>query len=212
MQRWKIAGLLLLLGIIILPLPLLWPQFVVWDQDAFLALFRYHPSNWTPLVAVVTEMGSIIFWGLVVVALWILRRRNMATYLLVAIAFSLTIYMVMKYAIDRPRPYEVFPIDPLYRSFDPSYPSGHAMTAFAAAGIIGLRERKYLTILLAMACIVGVSRVYVGVHFPYDVVSGAILGLLIAHFVDCLDLTRLHAWTARRRPSLVPGKEGADEQ
>jgi undecaprenyl-diphosphatase len=197
MRKGKKAGLTLLLGILILPLPLLVPAFVAWDQDLFLTLFRYHPSSWSTVIAMVTDLGSMVLWALVVVALWIFRKRNLATYLLVTLAIALTVYMTMKYAVDRPRPFDVFPIDPLYRPFDPSYPSGHAMTAFAAAGIIGAKEKRLLLPLLALACLVGFSRVYIGVHFPYDVLSGALLGLLVAYFVSCLDLTPLQRWIGR---------------
>ncbi len=197
MLKWKKAGLALLLGIFILPLPLLSSAFVAWDQDLFLTLFRYHPSSWSTALAVLTDLGSMILWALVVVALWAFRKRNLATYLLITLAITLTVYVTMKYAVDRPRPFDIFPIDPLYRPFDPSYPSGHAMTVFAAAGIIGAKEKRLLVPLLVLAVIVGLSRVYIGVHFPYDVVCGAALGLLIAYFVNCLELEPLQQWVRR---------------
>jgi undecaprenyl-diphosphatase len=187
-RRRTEAGILLLAAVIVLPLPLLSPAFVSADERLFLEMFRYHPSAWTPLVALVTELGSIILWAVVAVGLWAFRKRNLATYLLVAIILGLAIYTAMKFAVDRPRPYEVFPIDPLYRMFDPSYPSGHAFIAFTAATIIGIKVRRLLLPMLLLAAVVAFSRVYIGVHFPYDVFSGAVLGILVAYFVSCLDL------------------------
>ena len=59
-------------------------------------------------------------------------------------------------------------------------PSGHAATAFAAAVAIALIHPRLRVPLVALATLVAVSRVYLGVHFPSDVVVGAALGSVIA--------------------------------
>jgi undecaprenyl-diphosphatase len=80
---------------------------------------------------------------------------------------------------DRARPYEAHPtaahlfISP---SSDPSFPSDHATAAFAIAVAIWLRSRKAGWLALAMATILAVSRVAVGVHYPGDVIGGALIG------------------------------------
>jgi undecaprenyl-diphosphatase len=80
---------------------------------------------------------------------------------------------------DRARPYEAHPaaahlfISP---ASDPSFPSDHATAAFAIAVAIWLRSRKAGWLALAMATIVAVSRVAVGVHYPGDVIGGAVIG------------------------------------
>jgi undecaprenyl-diphosphatase len=84
---------------------------------------------------------------------------------------------------DRPRPYEAHPGEAsllLPLSPDPSFPSDHAIAAFAIAVAIGLRHRKAGVLALALASLVAVSRVALGTHYPTDVLGGAVLGALCA--------------------------------
>jgi undecaprenyl-diphosphatase len=69
-----------------------------------------------------------------------------------------------------------------------SFPSGHATTAFAAAAAVGLLHPRLRWPLLALAAVVGFSRVYLGVHWGLDVIAGAALGTAIG--VGCALLAR----------------------
>ena len=71
----------------------------------------------------------------------------------------------------------------------PSFPSGHATTAFAAAAAIGALHPRLRVPLYALAALVGLSRIYLGVHYTLDVVAGAALGVALGLAV---------AWTIRR--------------
>jgi membrane-associated phospholipid phosphatase len=75
-----------------------------------------------------------------------------------------------------------------------------------------MRNRKLLFPLILLAIFVGLSRVYIGVHFPFDVVSGAVFGTLIGVFVAGLDLSRLQermesGWKRILRPFRFEQKE-----
>ena len=79
----------------------------------------------------------------------------------------------------RPRPFVAHPAQAhlfVSPSGDPSFPSDHATAAFAIAVSIWLRSRKAGWLALAMAAIVSLARVAVGVHYPADVLGGALLG------------------------------------
>lgn len=82
---------------------------------------------------------------------------------------------------DRPRPYEAHHVHLFISpSGDPSFPSDHATAAFAIAVALLLRNRRIGWVAIAMATVVSVSRVAVGVHYPSDVLGGAMLGALAA--------------------------------
>lgn len=63
---------------------------------------------------------------------------------------------------------------------DSSFPSGHATSAFAAAGVVAALHPRLRAPVLTLAALIGLSRVYLGVHYPTDVIAGAALGLGIA--------------------------------
>ncbi len=86
-----------------------------------------------------------------------------------------------KLAFERPRPPHgdagIDPVGALPSSW--SFPSGHATTAFAAAAALGMLCPRLRLPALAVAAAVAVSRVYLGVHYAFDVLAGAVLGAAI---------------------------------
>src|SRR5689334_6122802 len=108
---------------------------------------------------------------------------------------------VLKDAIGRARPFVGDPsVHPsIALPHDPSMPSGHAMNAFAGAVLLGSIVPRARWALLALACAVALSRVYLGVHFPSDVLAGAALGAAIGAAVAWL-LPRAEDVVSRRGP------------
>lgn len=98
----------------------------------------------------------------------------------------------LKNLVQRARPYDQFSdLIPLVgRLKDFSFPSGHSGCAFAVAGIFCIvppgGKRVFGWIMLVLAVMIGFSRLYVGVHFPTDVLAGAVIGFLSAVFVAVL--------------------------
>ena len=105
--------------------------------------------------------------------------KEKSYYLLETIAVGSGAAIVLKYVINRPRPStQDSLIIPASDMGSPSFPSGHASIAFATAASLSLACPKWYVIVPAYlwAGAVGFSRLYLGVHYPSDVLAGAVLG------------------------------------
>jgi undecaprenyl-diphosphatase len=100
----------------------------------------------------------------------------------VAILFAESSSGALKELVERDRPPLSRPVpEPLLETPSTySFPSGHATVAFACATVLALAVPRLRWWLYALAALIAFSRVYVGVHYPGDVVAGAVLGVAIA--------------------------------
>lgn len=106
-------------------------------------------------------------------------------------ANALVCNVLLKPWVNRTRPYDLLGYDILIPPVgDASFPSGHTAASFAAATAIYAMNRKWGIAAYIFAAVMGFSRLYLGVHFPTDVVCGAILGTIMANFVVRLYWTK----------------------
>ena len=99
-----------------------------------------------------------------------------------ALSFALASWLnsVLKALFDRSRPPHEIGLDAIGGvPISPSFPSGHAMHAFAVAAAIAVLSPRLRLPVLAVAALIAFSRVYLGVHFWLDVLAGAVLGMAI---------------------------------
>ena len=108
------------------------------------------------------------------------QRLSDALYLGTSVVETLALTFAMKYAVDRPRPYDRYPdlITPYSLESSPSFPSAHTALAFSLATSLSIRYPKWYVIAPSMlwATGVGLSRMTEGVHYPTDVIAGAVIG------------------------------------
>lgn len=114
------------------------------------------------------------------------RYRKYGAAVLAALVLCLLVgNLALKNLVARERPFSeiegllLLVEEPL----DFSFPSAHSMTSFAAAGVIFAANRRLGFGALAAAALIAFSRLYLFVHYPSDVLAGAVLGLLVSAFV-----------------------------
>ncbi|MEG0825422.1 MAG: phosphatase PAP2 family protein [Oscillospiraceae bacterium] len=143
-----------------------------------------------PIFSIYTSLGNfgLLFIGAAAVMLLFKKTRKAGLFALFAMALGfLCTNVVLKNLVSRPRPWlTVEGLIPLVAEHDPnSFPSGHTCAAFAAAGVwmrtLPKTWAKWTA--LASAILMGFSRLYVGVHFPTDVLAGLAIGLICSQIV-----------------------------
>lgn len=137
-----------------------------------------------------TTLGNAGLLWIVLTLLMLCHPKTRQAGILTALAllFGLLVTnLLLKPQVMRPRPWlSVEGLIPLVSPGDPwSFPSGHSTAAFAAAGIWvrALPRRWMRTAALLLAVLMALSRLYVGVHFPTDVLAGTCVGLLGSQLV-----------------------------
>lgn len=156
------------------------------DGELLLAIQTLHQGWLDPLVSFYTKLGDAgLLWIALSLAMLFFKptRRAGALALCAMILGLIVTNLTIKPLISRPRPWLDWPIDPLVVENDPnSFPSGHTCAAFAAAmvWVRTLPQKRDQVIAAVMAVLMGLSRLYVGVHYPTDVLAGAVIGSLCA--------------------------------
>ena len=138
----------------------------------------------------VTDLGGAIFSSLFALVLLLFGNRRiklMAIEALVILFISQIIVQALKKMLSRERPYVI--IEKLntfgINLSDYSFPSGHTTASFSIATTLALNIPGLTYFVFILATIIGISRIYLGVHYPTDVAAGIILGVgsaLVVHF------------------------------
>ena len=157
------------------------------DKELFLFLnLKLQNRFFDFLMPFITEFKNwrILFF-LIILAMLIFgkKKERMAAVLVLIVlgAADSSVNLLLKSWIGRVRPCNVFPQVHLLAgcSHSGSFPSSHAANIFAAGTILTFFHRRVWLIWLAIAVTVSFSRIYVGVHYPLDVLAGAFYGILL---------------------------------
>lgn len=153
----------------------------------------YHAINefvsdhdWLGRFLAVVENWAVPLLAIATFALWLLARpggdrkwKLASASALASTALALLINQVIGKLWHRERPFAAHPSAHVWgsRSHDPSFPSDHASAAYAIAFAVFLFDRVTGSIFLLAATFIGVGRVFIGAHYPADVLAGALVGL-----------------------------------
>ena len=171
-------------------------SFVQWELSVLHALQDLSTPFWDKFWTVITLLGeSGIFWIVLSLVLMIPKKTRRAGFSMgIALMLGLIFCnLTVKPLVARIRPYDLDPsltvkLAWVGKPTDFSFPSGHTTAAFEGAFSLFLRHRKWGVAAIVAAVLVGFSRLFLSVHYPSDVLCGAILGtafaFLAARIVD----------------------------
>ena len=146
----------------------------------------------TPVIKGITTLGNggAIWILLTLLLLMLPKTRKVGCMMVAALLGTLLINnILLKNLVARTRPYEV--VEGLTylvrRPSEFSFPSGHAGSSFAAACVMLRRlPKRYGIPAFVLAVLIALSRLYVGVHYPSDVLFGVISGILISYAAEAI--------------------------
>lgn len=161
----------------------------VYDQSITDYVISYRSPQWTQFFIIVTNIGDLYGYIAAIVLCSLLSYRYFKHWkyvfqVVIVLLLASISNLILKHIIDRARPgiEHLVPVESL------SYPSGHAMSAMAFYGFVIYLFYRFkmnvflkvgIIILLTMLIfIIGISRIYLGVHFPSDIAGGYIAGLI----------------------------------
>lgn len=163
---------------------------ISWDHSLFFAVNGWSSPILDLAFTLLTMLGSAWSLGLCTLFIFALNRSQAKRALVLIFAswlLSGILVQALKHTIDRPRPLVQLGAENVRvlgdKRHEHSFPSGHTQTGFSIACTLSLlynRRRWLQTLLYALAIGIGLSRIYVGAHFPSDVLAGALIGILVS--------------------------------
>lgn len=145
-----------------------------------------------PIVIFITSLGDKGFIWIIGTILLLIPEKTRKIGWMSALALLGSLMLnnnLIKNLVARPRPFTVLSdlsiLIPKPGEF--SFPSGHTSSSFAAAAVFYRHLPKKIGIpALVLAGLIGFSRLYVGVHYPTDVLAGAVMGILLSYLAEIM--------------------------
>ena len=183
-KRWMIISVCMTI-FLILAISIIKAESIIIDDIGYNLISKYLISDFmTPIVKIVTQLASPIFLVILTILLMVfIKNNNIRKYICVNLIVSTILNFGIKNIVRRTRP-EGFRI---IEESGYSFPSGHSMVSMAFYGLLIYLiykkvDNKYLKncliiLLSIIILLIGLSRIYLGVHYTSDVLAGFLLGI-----------------------------------
>lgn len=142
-------------------------KFIIFDTYFSSLVLSYSTPFLDKIFMSVTAIGSVFFWLLIVVLLWIQKNKKLSFLLFFGLVIDIILVAFLKFGVSRQRP------EGIVNTVGSSFPSGHSSRSFLAATIL----THYTSLIYILAFLVAFSRIYLGVHYFSDVLFGSLIGV-----------------------------------
>lgn len=149
------------------------------DQSLFLTINRRHIGYLNRFFLIITNMGGLTSHVCLIAILTMLPSTRQLGIRLGYVQIVVTaVVQAFKLMVARVRPYNAMDcFIPLKTERDYSFPSGHTAAAFSSAITISTAIPAVTDPVILLAVLIGYSRIYLGIHYPSDVLAGGLLGI-----------------------------------
>lgn len=146
---------------------------------------KFYSNNMTVIFKFITNFGGILYiFVILIILLLVIRNKKINIALISNLGLVILLNQVIKFIVKRPRPQVL----PLVEERGYSFPSGHSMISLAFYGFLiyliynNIKNKKYKYALMIslsiLIVLIGISRVYLGVHYLSDVLAGFIVSII----------------------------------
>ena len=161
-------------------------QIIFIDENLFYIINSFSNPFLDGFFIPITYFGSLFFWIFIIIIAWMKKEKKLSIYLIYALLIDSLLSLSLKWTFQRARPENplkksIF----IERDLSPSFPSGHAERAFSGAVILSSFYKifEFETAFYILAFLTGISRIYLGVHYPIDTLFGALIGIIIGNII-----------------------------
>lgn len=153
------------------------------DERFFQAIFQFAQKSFFLDTVGIFLADGILYILIALAIIFVLLQKTWRTRIFLLLEITLAclfargvIVEFIKFFYHKLRPFEFYGFEPLISASGHAFPSGHATTVFAIAIVIFFFNRSWGGWFLTLAIISGVARIFVGVHWPLDILGGVIFG------------------------------------
>lgn len=205
---WSVLGVLVAVTAVVTILAIQFPTFPG-DFALLMAIQSLRNPQLDPIMYAATYIGfepqTLVVTGITAIGLWVIGLRRAAVFALFTVVGG-AVGVAIKAVIARPRPPDEF-VYAVSSRLDFGYPSGHALFAVLFYGFLAyvawtsLRSHVWrslaVVVLVSLTLLTGVSRVYLGSHWPSDVLGGYLIGSIM--LLVLIKLYQAGSWPEQRK-------------